>query len=137
MGDLRVGTMRVSGRCVAVVAAAVVIALAGWAATARAGDATPPSTDELIRRLTPVAEPQKPAFRGIQINGKPQSGGPDETQKPSVDLAVNFAFGSAQLTADGELMLDELITRRIALEDINDGFAALKRGEAIRSVITF
>ena len=108
MGDLRVGTMRVSGRCVAVVAAAVVIALAGWAATARAGDATPPSTDELIRRLTPVAEPQKPAFRGIQINGKPQSGGPDETQKPSVDLAVNFAFGSAQLTAYGELMLDNL-----------------------------
>jgi S-(hydroxymethyl)glutathione dehydrogenase/alcohol dehydrogenase len=34
-------------------------------------------------------------------------------------------------------MLDELITRRITLDEINDGFAALKRGEAIRSVITF
>ena len=43
----------------------------------------------------------------------------------------------ARAYLDGELMLDELITRRIALEDINDGFAALKRGEAIRSVITF
>ena len=37
----------------------------------------------------------------------------------------------------GELMLDELISRRITLDDINDGFAALKRGETIRSVITF
>jgi S-(hydroxymethyl)glutathione dehydrogenase/alcohol dehydrogenase len=37
----------------------------------------------------------------------------------------------------GDLMLDELISRRITLEEINDGFAALKRGETIRSVITF
>jgi S-(hydroxymethyl)glutathione dehydrogenase/alcohol dehydrogenase len=34
-------------------------------------------------------------------------------------------------------MLDELISRRITLDGINDGFDALKRGEAIRSVITF
>ena len=31
-------------------------------------------------------------------------------------------------------MLDELITRRIALDEINDGFAALARGEGIRTV---
>lgn len=37
----------------------------------------------------------------------------------------------------GNLKLDELITQRIALEDINDGFRALKRGEAIRTVIEF
>jgi S-(hydroxymethyl)glutathione dehydrogenase/alcohol dehydrogenase len=43
----------------------------------------------------------------------------------------------ARAYLDGSLMLDELITRRIKLEEINDGFAALKRGEAIRSVITF
>jgi len=90
-----------------VVALAAAAGLVGWIAAARAGDASAPSTDELIRRLKP-AEPQKPAFRGIQINGKPSSGAPDQTQKPSVDLAVNFAFGSAQLTADGELMLDNL-----------------------------
>lgn len=36
---------------------------------------------------------------------------------------------------DGKLMLDELITRRIKIEDINDGFAALARGEGIRTVI--
>jgi S-(hydroxymethyl)glutathione dehydrogenase / alcohol dehydrogenase len=43
----------------------------------------------------------------------------------------------ARAYLDGSLMLDELITRRIALEEINEGFAALKRGETIRSVITF
>jgi S-(hydroxymethyl)glutathione dehydrogenase/alcohol dehydrogenase len=43
----------------------------------------------------------------------------------------------ARAYLDGSLMLDELISRRIALEAVNDGFAALKRGETIRSVITF
>jgi S-(hydroxymethyl)glutathione dehydrogenase / alcohol dehydrogenase len=38
---------------------------------------------------------------------------------------------------DGSLMLDELISRRIKLEEINEGFAALKRGETIRGVVTF
>jgi S-(hydroxymethyl)glutathione dehydrogenase / alcohol dehydrogenase len=42
----------------------------------------------------------------------------------------------ARAYLDGSLMLDELISRRIALEEINDGFDALKRGETIRSVIT-
>jgi S-(hydroxymethyl)glutathione dehydrogenase / alcohol dehydrogenase len=43
----------------------------------------------------------------------------------------------ARAYLDGELMLDELISRRIKLDGINDGFAALRRGETIRSVITF
>lgn len=37
----------------------------------------------------------------------------------------------------GALKLDELITQRIGLDEINEGFAALKRGEAIRTVIEF
>ncbi|MCO6419653.1 Zn-dependent alcohol dehydrogenase [Siccirubricoccus sp. KC 17139] len=37
----------------------------------------------------------------------------------------------------GKLDLDSLITARIGLEEINQGFAALKRGEAIRSVVVF
>ena len=36
---------------------------------------------------------------------------------------------------EGRLKLDELITRRIGLEEINDGFASLARGEGIRTVI--
>jgi S-(hydroxymethyl)glutathione dehydrogenase/alcohol dehydrogenase len=43
----------------------------------------------------------------------------------------------ARAYLDGSLMLDELISRRITLEGINDGFDALKRGETIRSVIMF
>lgn len=43
----------------------------------------------------------------------------------------------ARAYLDGSLLLDELISRRITLDGINDGFAALKRGETIRSVITF
>jgi len=30
-----------------------------------------------------------------------------------------------------------LISRHIALDEINDGFAALRRGETIRSVVMF
>jgi S-(hydroxymethyl)glutathione dehydrogenase / alcohol dehydrogenase len=43
----------------------------------------------------------------------------------------------ARAYLDGTLMLDDLISGRIKLEGINDGFDALKHGEAIRSVITF
>jgi S-(hydroxymethyl)glutathione dehydrogenase/alcohol dehydrogenase len=43
----------------------------------------------------------------------------------------------ARAYLDGRLKLDELITRRIALDQINDGFAALKSGAAIRSVVMF
>src|SRR6266446_2919402 len=43
----------------------------------------------------------------------------------------------ARACLDGRLQLDELITRHIALDEINEGFAALKAGEAIRSVVMF
>ncbi|MEP9368697.1 Zn-dependent alcohol dehydrogenase [Xanthobacter sp. VNH20] len=41
----------------------------------------------------------------------------------------------ARAALEGRLDLAGLISRRIALDDINEGFAALKRGETIRSVI--
>jgi len=37
----------------------------------------------------------------------------------------------------GRLQLDALITRRITLHEINDGFAGLARGEGIRTVVMF
>lgn len=43
----------------------------------------------------------------------------------------------ARAYLDGNLKLDELIDRRIALDEINNGLAAMQRGETIRSVITF
>lgn len=43
----------------------------------------------------------------------------------------------ARAYLDGALMLDDLISRRITLDEINAGFDALKRGETIRSVVMF
>ena len=37
----------------------------------------------------------------------------------------------------GQLKLDELISKRIALENINEGFEEMRRGEVARSVIVF
>lgn len=41
----------------------------------------------------------------------------------------------AEAYLDGRLKLDEMITGRISLDQINDGFDLLRRGEAIRTVI--
>jgi S-(hydroxymethyl)glutathione dehydrogenase / alcohol dehydrogenase len=60
---------------------------------------------------------------------------------------IRSSYGGARTATDfpalarsylrGELKLDELITRRIALEEINRGFDDLKEGRAIRSVVVF
>ncbi len=60
---------------------------------------------------------------------------------------VRSSYGNARPMRDfpwlvteylaGRLKLDELITRRIGIADINDGFAALARGEGIRTVVMF
>ena len=41
------------------------------------------------------------------------------------------------LYQDGRLKLDELITGRYPLEQINEAIAEVKRGEALRNVIVF
>jgi S-(hydroxymethyl)glutathione dehydrogenase/alcohol dehydrogenase len=38
---------------------------------------------------------------------------------------------------DGKLKLDDMISRRIKLEQINEAFDEMKQGELARSVITF
>ncbi len=43
----------------------------------------------------------------------------------------------ARACLDGRLDLGALISRHIALDEINEGFAALRRGETIRSVVMF
>jgi S-(hydroxymethyl)glutathione dehydrogenase/alcohol dehydrogenase len=42
-----------------------------------------------------------------------------------------------ELYTQGRLKLDELVSARITLDEINDGFAALASGEVARSVIVF
>jgi S-(hydroxymethyl)glutathione dehydrogenase/alcohol dehydrogenase len=41
------------------------------------------------------------------------------------------------LFMEGKLPLDKMITRDYSLDEINDGFEALEKGETIRSVIRF
>jgi S-(hydroxymethyl)glutathione dehydrogenase / alcohol dehydrogenase len=52
--------------------------------------------------------------------------------KPAQDFPL-----LARAYLDGTLKLDEMISTHITLEAINEGFAALKRGETVRSVILF
>ena len=41
----------------------------------------------------------------------------------------------ARLYLDGRLKLDELITRHISLDEINDGFADMAKGSLVRAVV--
>ncbi len=60
---------------------------------------------------------------------------------------IGSKMGSAQSPADipqlvglyrgGRLLLDELITKRYPLEEINEAIDAVKRGEALRNVVVF
>ncbi|HZZ92225.1 MAG TPA: Zn-dependent alcohol dehydrogenase [Usitatibacter sp.] len=80
--------------------------------------------------------------------------------KVQVDRQVAFRFGSlmgekritrssyggarpardfpwlARLYLEGKLRLDELVTARLPLERINDGFDAMRRGEGVRTVVS-
>lgn len=42
-----------------------------------------------------------------------------------------------KLYLDGRINLDDMVSQRLPLERINDGFDAMKAGETVRSVITF
>jgi S-(hydroxymethyl)glutathione dehydrogenase / alcohol dehydrogenase len=42
----------------------------------------------------------------------------------------------AELYLQGRMNLDDLVSKRIALRDVNDGYAALKGGSLNRVVVT-
>jgi Zn-dependent alcohol dehydrogenase len=42
-----------------------------------------------------------------------------------------------ELYKQGRLKLDELLSAKITLDDVNEAFDKLSRGEVMRSVITF
>jgi S-(hydroxymethyl)glutathione dehydrogenase/alcohol dehydrogenase len=54
----------------------------------------------------------------------------------STDPARDFPE-IVRLQQHGRLDLDALVTRRIALEDLNDAFRAMQAGEVARSVIVY
>ena len=54
----------------------------------------------------------------------------------SVDVRKDFAK-FLQLWKDGKLDLDGMISKRMKIDDINDAFDAMRKGEVIRTVVTF
>ena len=96
------------------------------------------------------------AFEGLRPGGRAVILG-----KVDVEREVSFRWGSmmgerrmvrssyggtrprrdfpllGRLYLEGKLKLDELVTRRIGLDEVNDGFARLARGDGVRTVVTF
>jgi len=73
-----------------------------------------------------------PAFLGIVLQEKTIKGcwyGSSNVQKDVPKLV--------DLYKKGELKLDELISREISLDEVNDAFEAMKTGEVARSVIVY
>lgn len=89
-------------------AAGGMLALAVLAlAPAAAQDSRAPSTEEIIRKLSqPKLSPDDLKSNAVQIEGRRQRA--EAAPGPSIDLAVNFEYASAQLTADARLILDNL-----------------------------
>ena len=73
------------------------------------------------------------------MNEKPDKSGekPEDRYSKTLFLPQTDFPMLARAYLDGKLKLDEMISAHIRLEDINEGFAALKRGETIRSVVMF
>jgi len=61
-----------------------------------------PSSEEIIKQLKPK-ERTRSFKRGIKVQGRT---GVEEP--PSIDLQINFEFGSAKLTTDAQLLLKNL-----------------------------
>jgi len=93
---------------------------------------TRPGGTAVIVGLPPVGamasiEPLSFAERGLTLVGSNYGGSIPARDFPKI----------ATLYLEGKLPIDELISDRIALEDINDAFDAMRRGERTRSVIQF
>ena len=94
-------------------------------------EATRPGGDVVLLGKVPVNE--EVAFRWGSLMGEKRI-----TRSSYGGARPHRDFPAlAQSYLDGRLKLDELISQRIALEDVNDAYAALAAGAALRSVIVF
>ena len=91
-----------------IAAAAVALALlVAVLAPAGAQDSRMPSTEEIIRKLTqPKLSADDLRSNAVQVEGRRRRAEP--APGPSIDLAVNFEYASAKLTADARIVLDNL-----------------------------
>ena len=90
----------------------------GWGLCTVAGVAAKGETLDVVPRLL---------ITGRRIAGASFGGAKGREQVPQlVDRYMK-----------GEIDLEALVTRRIALDEVNDAFEAMERKEGIRTVITF
>lgn len=75
-----------------------------------------PSAEEILNRLTVKEEaprtrgfkPESLDIRGVKVEGRVPVANASTASAASIDLEVNFEYGSATLTPDARLMLDNL-----------------------------
>jgi Zn-dependent alcohol dehydrogenase len=75
---------------------------------------------------------QLPAFMGLVLQEKTIKGCWYGSSNVHTDVMKLI-----ELYKKGDLKLDELISREISLDEVNDAFAAMKTGEIARSVIVY
>ena len=75
---------------------------------------------------------QLPAFMGVVLQEKSIKGCWYGSSNVHTDVAK-----LVDLYQKGDLKLDELVSREITLDQVNDAFAAMKTGEIARSVIVY
>ena len=76
---------------------------------------------------------------GIEVNIFDAIGGQKRVQGVnlgSTNCKRDIPMLAELLRLQGRLNLDDLVSRRIALRDVNDGYAALKDGSLTRVVVT-
>lgn len=76
-----------------------------WPSAAQTpADSRRPSAAQIVQSLAPAKGAAKRRDRGVSLEGQAQ----EESKPLSIDLEVNFEFGSAKLTGDAKLVLDNL-----------------------------
>lgn len=108
---------------------------------------------EVIGKPATIAQAFAAAKRGGKAVVVGATGFADMVTVPGLSFCleekslIGSLYGSATVTRDmpalvdlymrGKLMLDELVSRRIALDEVNDAFRAMEAGEVARSVIVY
>jgi Zn-dependent alcohol dehydrogenase len=77
--------------------------------------------------VTVAVDPGELADRGLRVFGSKMGGTRPQTDMPAM----------VELYRAGILKLDELVTGRFGLDEINEAMAATRRGKGLRSVIVF
>jgi S-(hydroxymethyl)glutathione dehydrogenase/alcohol dehydrogenase len=98
----------------------------------RARDPLPPGGTATLVGMTPFGEQTSFEVFPFVDGGRRILGSNYGSAVPAVDFPRY-----AQMHLDGRLPIERLIERRIGLDDIEDAFAAMRRGEGLRRVVAF